>query len=102
MDYSLWLSAIFWQKYDWHLKITLRISFHLKITLRISFQSSFDADHNGTIPSFISHSHTKIQCVSLDSNSVFAVLQSARMELSNDVHFAIAVHQNTTQSTEDI
>ena len=32
-----------------------------KITYRTSFESSFDADHNGTIPSFISHSHTKIQ-----------------------------------------
>jgi len=28
-----------------------------------SFESSFHADHNGTIPSFIFHSHTKIWCV---------------------------------------
>ena len=34
-----------------------------KITYRTSFESSFDADHNGTIPRFIPHSHTKIQRV---------------------------------------
>ena len=28
-----------------------------------SFKSCFHADHNGTIQSFISHSHTKIQYV---------------------------------------
>jgi len=35
----------------------------VKSTFRTSFESSFDADHNGIIPSFISHSITKIQCV---------------------------------------
>ena len=34
----------------------------LKSTFNTSFERSFHADHNGTIPSFISHSHTKIQC----------------------------------------
>ena len=34
----------------------------LKSTFKTSFERSFHADHNGTIPSFISHSHTKIQC----------------------------------------
>ena len=35
----------------------------LKSTFRTSFESSFHADHIGTIPSFISYSHTKIWCV---------------------------------------
>ena len=39
----------------------------LKSTFRTSFESSFHADHNGTIPSFISYSHTKIWCVSFDT-----------------------------------
>jgi len=34
----------------------------LKSTFRTLFERSFHADHNDTIPSFISHSHTKIQC----------------------------------------
>jgi len=34
----------------------------LKKYFRTSFESSFLADHNGPIPSFISHSHTQIQC----------------------------------------
>ena len=50
MDYSLCLSAI--------LAKMLPAS---KITFRTSFESSFDADHNGTNPSFIPHSHTKIR-----------------------------------------
>jgi len=33
----------------------------LKSTFRTSFERSFHADHSDTIPSFISHSHTKIQ-----------------------------------------
>ena len=37
----------------------------LKTTYRTSFESSFDADHNGTIPSFISHSHTEIHTCTL-------------------------------------
>ena len=33
------------------------------ITFKTLLESSFDADHNGKTPSFISQSHTKIQCV---------------------------------------
>ena len=32
-------------------------------TFMTLFESTFHADHNGTIPSFISYSHTKIWCV---------------------------------------
>ena len=39
----------------------------LKSTFKTSFEGSFHADHNGTIPSFISYSHTKIWCVSFDT-----------------------------------
>ena len=35
----------------------------LKSTFRTSFERSFHADCNGAIPSFISHSRTKIRCV---------------------------------------
>ena len=37
-----------------------------KPTFKTSFESSLHADNNGTIPSFISHSHTKIQCLDSD------------------------------------
>ena len=51
MDYSLWLSAIFGKNVTGIKKSLL--GHHLK------------TDHYGTIPSFISHSHTKIQRVFL-------------------------------------
>jgi len=53
------------------------------------FESSFDADHNGRTPSFISQSHTKIRtiCLSLDNDRMFVVMWTPRTELSNDVHF---------------
>ena len=35
----------------------------LRSTFRTLFERSFHADHNGTIPSFISHSCIKIRCV---------------------------------------
>jgi len=44
---SLWLSALLGKN---------------ETIFRASFQKCFHADHNGTIPSFISHYHTKIQC----------------------------------------
>jgi len=47
---SLWLSAILGKNET------------TKNIFRASFQKCFYADPNGTIPSFISHSHTKIQC----------------------------------------
>ena len=50
MDYSLWSGAIFDKN------VTKK-----KIVLRISFESSFHADHNGTIPSFISQSYNLVQ-----------------------------------------
>ena len=53
MDYSLCLSAIFG-------KIVIVI-----ITFKTLPESSFDADHNGKTPSFISQLHTKIQFVFL-------------------------------------
>ena len=34
----------------------------LKSTSKTSFERAFHADHNGTIPSFITHFHTKLQC----------------------------------------
>jgi len=49
MDYSLCLSAIFGKIWP-----------ASKMTFRTSFESSFDAGHNGTTPSFTPHSHTKI------------------------------------------
>ena len=55
MDYSLWSSVIFGKNV-----IDIKIHFQwptIKITSRTSFESSFHADHNGTIPTFISHSH---------------------------------------------
>ena len=46
-----------------------------KIISRTSFESSFYADHNGTIPSFISHSRTHINLVqcSLPSLRLFPI-----------------------------
>jgi len=35
----------------------------LRSTFRTLFERSFHADHNGTVPSFISHSCIKIRCV---------------------------------------
>jgi len=67
------------------------------------FESSFVADHNGRTPSFISQSHNEIQFVFLWTiYRVFVVLWTARTELSNDVHFSIAVQQNTSSDLPDI
>jgi len=70
MGYSLWLSAIL-----------EKIWLASKITFSTSFESSFNADHNGTIHSFISHSDTKIQCV-IPWTMIRCLLWSARIELS--------------------
>jgi len=59
------------------------------------FGSSFDADHNGRTYSYLNHS-LRYNLPSLDSDRVFAVLWTAKTEPSNDVHFSIAVHQNTS------
>ena len=39
----------------------------LESALKTSFERSFHADHSGTIPSFISHSHSKVRCISFDT-----------------------------------
>ena len=64
------------------------------------FESSFDADHNGRTPSFISQSQNEIQFVFLWT--MIGCLRTARTELPNDVHFSIAVHQNTSSDLPDI
>ena len=48
--------------FDW-VRFLAKIWPTLKSTFRTSFESCFHADHNGTIPSLISHSCTKIWCV---------------------------------------
>jgi len=77
----------------------------IEITFMTLFESSFDADHNGRTPSFISQSHTKVHTICLrlplDNNRMFAVMWTPRTELSN-VHFSIAVHQNTSSDLPDI
>ena len=65
MDYSLCLSAIFGKN------VTV-INNHFKL------ESSFDADHNGRNPSFISQLHNEIQFVFL---WMFVVLWTTRTEL---------------------
>ena len=57
ITYGLWSSAIFGKNVT---------------SFKNHFESSFDADHNGTIPNFISHSHTKTQhsvTLTLDTQS---------------------------------
>jgi len=52
-----WIIAFAWVRFLAKIWPTLKSMF------RTSFESSFHADHNGTIPSFIFYSHTKIWCV---------------------------------------
>jgi len=57
-DPKSWKTTFGWVHFSAKIWPTLKSTLKFKT----SFERSFHADHNGTIPSFISHSHTKIQC----------------------------------------
>ena len=56
---SILLSVELWPNMDYSLWPTVIFEKNVTDTLKTSLESSFYADHNGTILSFKSHSHTE-------------------------------------------
>ena len=61
--YSLNSDPKSWKIMDYRVRFLAKMWPTIKSTFRTSFERLFHTDHNGTIPSFIPHSHAKIWCV---------------------------------------
>jgi len=92
MDYSLCLSAIFGKN------VTAINNHFYDIIWKLFWCGS--QWYNPQLHTSITQWDTI--CLPLDNDRVFAVMWTSRMELSNDVHFSIAVHQNASSDLPDI